>query len=240
MRSVTKGGGNFRLNNRHALYLKQIAEGTAVSAQVAWENFDFKADTRNACWHEQLGLCAYSEIALDDDNLGMHIDHVEPKSINQNRTFDHANLLLSAISSDKLKGMPRGEVFGGHFRGSRYSATDFVTPLWPDCLRFFHYASSGEVQPALGLPVDDEKKARYTIDVLNLNAPHLVSRRRLWLLELEQEIEKLLDSPDALSSFADAELCDTSGRLRPFHSAVRQRFGDLGQRVLKQRCPHCN
>lgn len=240
MRSVNKGGGNFRLNSRHDLYLRQIAEGTAVSAQAAWENFDFKADTRHACLHEQFGLCAYSEIALDDDDFGMHIDHVEPKSINQSRTFDHSNLLLSAISSDKLKGMPRGEVFGGHFRGSRYSAVDFVTPFWPDCRRFFHYASSGEVQPALGLAVGDEKKARYTIDALNLNAPHLLSRRRLWLLELEQEIEKLLDSPEALSWFADAELCVTAGRLRPFHSAARQRFGHFGQQVIEQHCPDCN
>jgi uncharacterized protein (TIGR02646 family) len=240
MRSVKKGGGHFRLHNRHVLYLAEIAAGIATSAARAWQNFDGLEGTRHACLCEQFGLCAYSEILLSDDDLGMHVDHVEPKSINQARTFDHANLLLSAISSDKLKGLPRGEVFGGHFRGSKYSVTDFVTPLWADCRRYFHYASSGEVDPALGLSVDDERKARYTIDVLNLNAPLLVSRRRIWLLELEQEIENLLNSPNALEWFADAELCDTGGQLRPFHSAVRQRFGQLGQSVINQRCLKCD
>lgn len=240
MRSVKKGGGHFRLNNRHALYLGEIVAGTAVTPQRAWDNFDALDGTRHACWHEQFGLCAYSEILLDDNDLGMHVDHVEPKSINQIGTFDHANLLLSATSSDKLKGMPKGEVFGGHFRGNQYSATDFITPLRPDCRRFFHYASSGELEPAFGLSVDDGLKAQYTIDVLNLNAPLLVSRRRLWLWELEQEIEKLLDSPDALNCFADAELCSTGGRLRPFHSAARKRFGSLGESVINQRCPNCD
>lgn len=218
MRSVKKGGGHFQLNHRHALYLDQIANGVAVSAQIAWDNFNNKEGTRNACWHEQLGLCAYSEIVLDNDNLGMHIDHVEPKSINQSRTFEHANLLLSAISSEKLKGMPKSEVFGGHYRRDQYVATDFISPLWPDSRRFFHYASNGEIEPAQGLSGDDVRKARYTIAIMNLNSPALVRHRRVWLEELEQGIDKLLESPDALRWFAEAELCDTGGGLRPFHS----------------------
>jgi uncharacterized protein (TIGR02646 family) len=169
----------------------------------------------------------------------MHIDHVEPKSLNPSRTFEHGNLLLSAISDKKLQGMPREDVFGGHYRGNRYSRVGFIHPLWPASRRFFHYASNGEVGPAFGLSARDARKARYTITILNLNSPVLVNRRRNWLEELELEIDKLLDAPAALRQFAEAELCDTGGKLRPFHSAVRERFGGLGEAVMAQHCPAC-
>jgi uncharacterized protein (TIGR02646 family) len=239
MRAVTKGGGHYQLNKRHAQYLQDIATGTATTPTNAWDNFNGKETTRHACWHEQLGLCAYSEIVLDDQDLGMHIDHVEPKSRNPSRTFDHGNLLLSAISSDRLQGMPKHEVFGGHLRGNRYSRTGFINPLWPDSRRYFHYAGNGEVEPALGLSASDVRKARYTIALLNLNSPMLVTRRRTWLQELELEIAKLLDAPDALRQFAEVELCETNGRLRPFHSAVRVRFGGMGEAVMARHCPAC-
>lgn len=240
MRPVKKGGGHYQLNNRHTLYRNQIAAGTATTAQSAWDNFNHKEGTRNACWHEQFGLCAYSEIVLDDGDFGMHLEHVEPKSINQSRTFDHTNLLLSAINDRKLQGMPKGEVFGGHYRGKRYSKAGFITPLLPDCRRFFHYASNGRVEPAMGLTASEARKARYTIAILNLNATLLITRRRVWLEELEQEIDKLLTEPKALDWFCDAELCDTGGKLRPFHSAARQRFGGQGQATIMQHCPSCD
>jgi uncharacterized protein (TIGR02646 family) len=239
MRAVKKGGGHYHLNLRHASYLGEIAAGTAAAAAVSWNNFAHKEETRHACWHEQFGLCAFSETALDNNDLGMHLDHVEPKSLNQARTFDHANLLLCAIDSDRLKGMAKSEVFGGHYRKDGYHAADFVTPLWADCRRFFHYTSSGEIEPAFGLSADDARKAYYTISILNLNAPILVRRRRRWLEELELEIDNLLHDPDVLRHFAEVELCDTQGRLRPFHSAVRDRFGHLGEDTIALRCPVC-
>lgn len=239
MRAVNKGGGHYQLNNRHAQYVQDIAAGTATTPEKAWDNFNGKEATRHACWHEQFGLCAYSEIVLDDQDLGMHIDHVEPKSRNPSRTFDHSNLLLSAISDKKLQGMPKHEVFGGHYRGNRYSRTGFINPLWPDSRRYFHYAGNGEVEPAWGLSASDARKASYTITILNLNSPVLVNRRRNWLRELEVEISILLDAPDALRHFAEVELCDTGGKLRPFHSAVRERFGGMGEAVMAQNCPVC-
>ena len=214
---------------------------TSGAANTAWGNFrgERKQETVNQCLQEQFGLCAYSEIALKDNDSGMHLDHVEPKSRNPSRTFEHNNLLLSAIDSEKLKVLAREEVFGGHFRLKHYSQTGFIHPLCPDSRRFFHYASDGKVAPALGLSVSDARKARYTIAVLNLNAEVLVNRRRQWLEELEREIDHLLDNREALAHFAEAELCETNGRLRPFHSAVRQRFGRLGESVIASRCSAC-
>jgi uncharacterized protein (TIGR02646 family) len=234
MRTVAKRGGDRWLNRRHL-----NPPATAQQAKEAWGHFRRKDKTRDICLSEQHGLCAYSETVLDDTDLGMHLDHVEPKSKNPARTFDHHNLLLSAIDDAKVRHLARQDVFGGHFRGNFYSKTGFIHPLNPDSRRFFHYTSVGTVEPAPGLSASDARKARYTIAVLNLNAPLLVNRRQHWLEELEREIDNLLNHPEALAHFAEAELCPTNGRLRPFHSAVRERFSGMGEKVLASRCPEC-
>ena len=212
---------------------------TPKEAENAWGNFRRKDKTRDICLHEQFGLCAYSEIVLEPSDFGMHLDHVEPKSKNPARTFEHGNLLLSAINDAKSRNLARHDVFGGHFRLNRYSASGFIHPLKPNSGRFFHYASDGTVMPVLGLTASDARKARYTIAVLNLNASILVNRRKHWLAELEQEIDNLQNDPIALRHFAELELCPTNNRLRPFHSAVRQRFGNLGRDVLQHNCAEC-
>jgi uncharacterized protein (TIGR02646 family) len=234
MRAVSKKEGHWQINHRN-----ENPPGTASEAESAWKNYRYKGKTREICFTEQFGLCAYGEMVLDDAELGMHLDHVEPKSKNPARTFDHHNLLLSAIDDAKVRHLARQDVFGGHFRLNRYSKIGFIHPLHPDSRRFFHYTSTGMVEPALGLSAGDARKARYTIAVLNLNAPLLVNRRQHWLEELEREIDNLLDHPEALAHFAEAELCPTNGGLRPFHSAVRERFGSVGEKVLASHCPEC-
>lgn len=234
MRSVTKGNGHYQLNQRNA-----APPGTSADAEAAWGNFRHKDRTRALCFAEQFGLCAYSEISLDDNDLGMHLDHVEPKSKNPARTFDHGNLLLSAIDDAKKRNLVRQDVFGGHYRLNRFSSRGFIHPLWPDSRRFFHYASDGRVEPALGLSVRDARKASYTILVMNLNAPLLVNRRRRWLEELEDVIDDLIDDRVPFELFAEAELCDTNGRLQPFHSAARERFGAFGERIIAAKCLNC-
>jgi uncharacterized protein (TIGR02646 family) len=234
MRTVSKRDGDRWLNRRNS-----NPPTTPEQAASDWGHFRRKDNTREICLSEQFGLCAYSETVLDNSDLGMHLDHVEPKSKNPALTFDHGNLVLSAIDDAKARNLARQDVFGGHFRGNRYSKTGFIHPLRTDSRQFFRYASTGMVKPALGLSDSDARKVRYSIAILNLNAGILVNRRRHWLKELETEIDKLLDHSEAVAHFADAELCPTNGRLRPFHSAVRERFGHLGESVMAKRCPDC-
>ena len=234
MRPITKGPGPTLLNIRHAKPPATSAEATA-----AWSSFPHSDKASSYCFHEQFGLCAYSEVRLDDKDLGMHLDHVEPKSKKPGRTFDHQNLVLCAISSARLEGMAKDDVFGGHYRLNRYSHAGFVNPLWPDSRRFFHYASDGRIEPSLNLSPRDSRKARYTITIMNLNAPLLVNRRRHVIQDLEDAIDDMLARGVPLDDFAEAELCDTHDRLQPFHSAARQRFGALGERVILNACRRC-
>lgn len=237
MRAVAKGGGHFALAARWATHQAEIASGTASTN--AWSNFGSKAGTRAVCLAEQFALCAYSELVLDETDLGMHLDHVKPKSRFRSDTFNHANLLLSAIDDVGARALRAQDVFGGHARGNRYHPVWFIHPLKPDSRRFFHYASDGRMEPRRGLSIRDRRRAAYTIGVMNLNAPILVNRRRRWIEEIEDEIGKLLGDVAALECFAMTELCPTGDQLRPFHSAVRSRFGTLGEAVIARDCAAC-
>jgi uncharacterized protein (TIGR02646 family) len=237
MRAVTKGGGHFALADRWDTHQAQLAAGTA--SKNAWVNFRNTDGNIAACLTEQFSLCAYSELVLDKTDLGLHLDHVKPKSKFPNDTFSHSNLLLSAIDDIGARELAAHDVFGGHARKDRYHPVWFIHPLKPDSRRFFHYASDGRIEPRSGLSTRDRRRAAYTIGLMNLNAPMLVNRRRRWIEEIEDQIDKLLGDLKALEYFAMVELCPTGGRLRPFHSAVRQRFGALGEAVIDKHCPQC-
>jgi uncharacterized protein (TIGR02646 family) len=237
MRTVSKGNGHYTLDARLVEHQTELAGGTA--SKKAWANFRHLAETRALCLVEQFSLCAYSEVNLDETDLGMHLDHIKPKSKFPNDTFRHANLLLSAIDNIGSRQLTTADVFGGHARGNRYHPAWFIHPLEPDCNRFFHYASDGRIEPRSALSTRDRRRAACTIGIMNLNAPVLVNRRRRWIEEIEDEIDKLLGERVALEYFAMTELCPTGDRLRPFHSAVRARFGALGEAVLAQHCPQC-
>ncbi|WP_320043309.1 retron system putative HNH endonuclease [uncultured Desulfobacter sp.] len=214
----------------------------APEAEQRWRRYrrhGRKEMTRSLLLEEQWGLCAYTEVALYDFRYGCHIEHIEPKSLNPARTFDYQNVVVSALDSDSLSQFAKADRFGGHFKGNDYDPDMFISPLMPDCHRYFEYLSSGRVEPAQNLSVEDRSRANYTINLLNLNAPFLVNSRRRWLIEIEDEIERLLEDDSALRQLAECELCDTGGRLRGFHSAAKARFGKLGDQVMLNACGNC-
>lgn len=57
-------------------------------------------------------------------------------------------------------------------------------------LRFFVYLSDGRVVPADELSAQNDDRARYTIDLPNLNSPYLQDLRQRWWEELEQLFEE--------------------------------------------------
>ena len=185
-------------------------------------------------------MCAYTELALEGFQYGYHIEHIEPKKINPARIFDYNNLVISALDSDSLTKFTKKDRFGGHYKQGDYDPNLFISPLMPNSERYFEYLSNGRIERAQSLTPKDRAKAIYTKDLLNLNAPFLVNSRRKWLMELEDEIARLLDDDDvALKQLAECELCDTSGRLRELHTAAKVRFGRLGDEVMATVCTHC-
>lgn len=245
MKPIAKSGGtgNHALRTAHA-----SPPGTAADATSRWQGLNHKTDLRdNYLLPEQYHLCCYSELDADREGLGFHIEHVENKSQNPARTFDYANLAVSAFSSEE--GLPLAkaqgwEVFGGHTAGKQgrpvpVDTSLFVSPLQPDCARFFAYLSSGEVEPRSTLAgTPDWDRADYTIRLLNLNSPYLVSLRRQWWDELDAFFQDHLARGWSLNHLAQVDLIPTARRLSRFFSLTRTFYGPLADRVLQQHAPH--
>lgn len=226
-------------------------------ATTRWKRFD-KDLTFKQLLIEQLGLCAYTELNIEDfraenqSQKGAHIEHIAPKSKHYNDTFNYYNLILSALDDDDLTRF-KNELFAGHHKDNRYDASLFISPLNTNCRDYFSYSTEdGEIFPRKGLEAIENAKAKYTIKLLNLNVGYLKNKRKNWLKELDEEIEKLIDigAKHGLAQLAECELCTTARdyppinshpieQLRPFHSASRQLFGPLGDRVMAAHCASC-
>ncbi len=210
---------------------------TASDAKRRWSSFRHKREIKDLLLCEQFRLCAYSEIRSDREGMDYHIEHVRPKSQFPADTFLYANLVVSALSDVGLQALRTEEVFGGHAKGSDYDGQLFLSCLNPDCSRFFAYFSDGRVEPANGLDPAEQDKARYPRDLLNLNSPFLVNRRRRWWDELNSLLQQHLDDDQSVYHLAAVDLLPTNGRLSQFFSITRQFFGPVAQQVLKDGAP---
>lgn len=220
---------------------------TAEEATSHWQSFRRHRQTLliEHLLHEQYGLCGYSEVDAEHLALGFHIEHVENKSQNPARTFDYQNLIASAFSS--TEGLPSAkaqswEVFGGHAPGKQgrphpVDMARLVSPLLPDCARFFAYLSDGTVAPQLNLSAQDSDRAHYTINILNLNSPYLVSLRQEWWEELDALYQEHLPKGWSLEHLASVDLLPRNQRLSPFFTLTRQFFGPVAELLLKQQAP---
>lgn len=233
MRSVRKrGNGPYQLNNSHSN--PPVVSDAATSR---WSSFGYKMQVMDHLLEEQYGLCCYSEIRPDQVGLSFHIEHVENKSQHPQRTFDYRNLAASALDSQNdlhsLK-MLGAEVFGGHAFGKSKGVdmARFVSCHQADCPRFFAYLSDGRVVPADGLSEDDDGRARYSIDLLNLNSPYLQDLRQRWWEELEELFDEHIDQDMSLHCLANIDLIPIGDKLSPFFSVTRVFFGSIAEEVL--------
>jgi uncharacterized protein (TIGR02646 family) len=192
---------------------------------------------------EQYGLCCYSEVNLDDQCLGYHIEHVENKSQNPARTFDYLNLAASALDSknDLTRFKTQGcENFGGHAAGKQQSVDMnlFISCFDPTVSSFFAYSSDGLVSAKLNLSPTDQTIATYTIDLLNLNSPYLVNLRRNCWLELDTVYEENISKYWCLDTLIELDITDSNQKLRSFFSLTRQFYGQRGEQVLHAKAPY--
>ena len=233
MRAITKkGNGGYQLNKSN-----EHPPTTSNEATSRWSSFGCKQEVAQYLQAEQYGLCAYSEVRPDQLGLGTHIEHVEPKSSAPLRTFDYHNLVLNALSSDDLKYIDKAELFGGHAKQSQYDEQLFISCLQPDCAHYFVYLSNGEIEPANQLSPFEQAQAEYTIDLLNLNSPFLVTLRKNWVNELDELIDEHIKDGKSLSDLAAIDLLPINKLLSPFFTATRQRFGPIAEQLITNEAP---
>ncbi|HHC24572.1 MAG TPA: TIGR02646 family protein [Desulfobacterales bacterium] len=176
----------------------------AKKAESSWSRFKHKRRLSERLNVEQYELCAYSELRPDEEGRGTHIEHVKPKGLYPEETFNYYNIVLSALSSEELQGMDQDSIFGGHAKQSQYDDRRFVSCLTPGCQEYFRYLSNGRVVPAHSLSRSQTENADYTIDLLKLNCEYLKNRRKKCIEELEEAMEDIPD--DRLEDLADGEL----------------------------------
>ena len=238
MRHVAKqGNGGYHLNQSHA-----HPPQTADEATSRWRGFGYKQTVRESLLDEQYHLCCYSELRADQEGLGYHVEHVENKSQNPQRTFEYANLAASALASeDDLRAFKAQgyEVFGGHAPGKQHACdmTRFVSCHQADCHRFFAYVSDGRVIPSRTLDAQERDRAQYTIDTLNLNSPYLVTLRRQWWDELDGLFQEHEEKGWSLNDLAAIDLVPVNKRLSRFFSMTREFFGPIAEQTLQQNAP---
>ena len=238
MRAISKlGDGGFHLQKSHV-----NPPQTHEAATSRWKSFGHKLEVMELLLSEQYQLCCYSELRSDEQGLSYHIEHVENKSQQPYRTFDYTNLAASALDSEiglqalKVLG---AEVFGGHAPGKRQGVDmqRFVSCHQADCSRFFAYLSDGRVVPAQGLQAENQVRADYTIDLLNLNSSYLVPLRRKWWAELEELFDEHITNDMSLHCLASVDLLPRNQTLSPFFSLTRQFFGRIAEDVIRQEAP---
>lgn len=200
---------------------------TDTAAKKAWRRFN-KKDLRKACYKQQFGLCAYTELSLDHQEIGTHLEHIAPRSRHPTRTFESNNIVLCAMDDVFAGTLPDAERFGGHFKLNQYREEDFISPLQPDSEKYFYYCDdTAHVLPNSQLSQADQGKAAHTIALLNLNCAFLVERRQHCLANLKQQLTnwRSLNSNPSAADFDAlyAELLAVKqGKLPEFYSAIRQ------------------
>ena len=232
MRYIIKGDPDEQL-------LKQATPNSARKAKRSWEKFKKKGGkkaTLEKCLIEQYYLCGYSEISLNEYTESYHLEHIKPKKYNPTLTFSHDNLIVSAIDDVSKRGIIKEHVFGGHAKGSWNNNDALIHPLIINCFDYLRYEeSSGLVVPNEKLPRRERAKARLTIYKLNLNSPVLVPTRQNVLQSLDETIKKIIELDHTkLESYAKKVLLPNRGVLESFHSAKKQLFGRVGQKVIAE------
>lgn len=230
-------------NNNGNYYLNQANVNPPQSKEQAtsrWKSYSHKNNLLETLLKEQFFLCCYSEIRADLMSLGYHIEHVEPKSLNPQRTFDYQNLAASALDSENdLRSFNtlEQEVFAGHAKLDKYNANLFISCHQTGCARFFAYLSDGRIVPTLNLNSVDTAKADYTINTLNLNSPYLIVLRQQWWKELDALFQQHQQDNWSIEHLAAVDLVPINNKLSPFFSLTRQFFDAVAENVLRHQAP---
>ena len=130
---------------------------------------------------EQQSVCAYTELPLDVARVTVHFDHYRKKSIYTKLRFKWDNL-FAAVKDNRFGADHKDGIVNGSNHNQVYAS--ILSPLTANLQEYFHYSTSGEIEPSLSLSEENQKKAEETIRVFNLNEAELVERRRTIMAQI--------------------------------------------------------
>jgi uncharacterized protein (TIGR02646 family) len=204
-----------KLSNRYA-------QGTPNNPTNSWQNFrnKNKKELKDNLLAIQNGLCAYCEIRLDDE-IGNHLEHIEPKSKNPDKTFEYTNIVYSCITDSLTDNEDSNPESCGHAKNDKVIE---IKPTDKNCEDCFSYDLFGRVIPSLNLSKEKEQQVKNTITTLNLNCKRLKRQRESVIKEGFKIISELLESEYALNDFLDLELNTVNDKYFSFINLRREHF----------------
>jgi uncharacterized protein (TIGR02646 family) len=192
-----------------------LAQQPAGQDWYAFMQTPCHAEVSDSLHGEQHHLCCYCESEISDGDS--HMEHMEPRSVNQGRVYDYTNLAASCNG---------GAIeHCGHYKDNRhkkplypFDATRFREPHNENTCALFQYLLNGDIAVSDGLANPDDTDADYMIKHLGLDCPRLVGRRKAHARSLNKTLGS---NPDpALIQWALQYYLqpDTDGHLRQFFS----------------------
>lgn len=143
--------------------------------------------------NEQNNYCLYCEKAIYETNES-HIEHIKPRDLFPKLFQEYNNLIVSCNGKNSC----------GDAKKNKYS-DEFINPVMDNPKEYFTYnLASGEIIP-IYKDEDDirNKKAEYTISLLNLNSYELKDARKNLIQILEVYRENFEEPEEYLQYFLD-------------------------------------
>lgn len=160
---------------------------TAKDNRWDWDEFHTNMhqaylDCRNQALDEQAGECAYTGLWLGEgSNQKLHLDHFKKRSIYPDLTFCWDNLFAAAKDLDYGADY-KDNVIHGPKSNSDIQYNSIISPTNANLKHYFWYRQDGTIEPTPALDLSNDRellnRIRNTIDVFNLNAADLKSRRK--------------------------------------------------------------
>ena len=159
-----------------------------VGKTTKWKSFNrnVKNDVYQSILYEQGYICCYCGIHISRKRC--HIEHYRPKSKYTDLTFTYRNLISSCQGEDEQR--PTKPVHCGHKKGGWFDENLMISPLDPNCNKYFRYTGAGEI-----LPTEDpehQAAAETTIRMLALDINKLKKMRR-------KVVDGVIQATDGLS-----------------------------------------
>jgi uncharacterized protein (TIGR02646 family) len=123
----------------------------------------------NILTKEQKGLCAYCEKKISSDRAVSNIDHFKTRNLFPEKTLDYNNLLVSCNTKERCSSLKDSNK---SLLKRKEDYKNIINPITENPNSSFDYLFSGEIIP-LG------KKAKFTIEVFDLNHQSLYDERKI-------------------------------------------------------------
>ena len=198
----------------------RYAQEIPANPKKSWQSFKGTKELKENLFAIQNGLCAYCEIRLDTE-IGNHLEHIESKSLNPQKTFEYTNIVASCIKDSVEDIQDTNPTSCGHAKKNK---TIDIKPTDIDCEKYFRYDLFGRITPNENLDEYEKQKAINTIDTLNLNCLRLKRQRETVLEEGFVIIKELQTDTEALDCFLDLELNTVNNKYFSFINLRREHF----------------